>query len=185
MNESHDNLLTQALESVPQAPLPPGFVNRVMTRIEPAPLPPRFRLQFVDLAVPAFASLLLVTLILLAAQTDWLPLLLGGGVGGVEEGVEGVWGVVGVLALGQPESNRQAQATAARRASTGPGLLFDIICPDQFFRRYRLLALEAGTEPDVAQIAQQAQRHVVQLGVVVQPLQVFHPAARIHVEFYQ
>ena len=78
MNESHDNLLTQALESVPQAPLPPGFVNRVMTRIEPAPLPPRFRLQFVDLAVPAFASLLLVTLILLAAQTDWLPLLLGG-----------------------------------------------------------------------------------------------------------
>ena len=78
MNESHDNLLTQALESVPQAPLPPGFVNRVMTRIEPAPLPPRFRLQFVDLAVPAFASLLLVTLILLAAQTDWLTLLLGG-----------------------------------------------------------------------------------------------------------
>ena len=114
-----------------------------------------------------------------------LPLLLGGGVGGVEEGVDGVWGVVGVLALGQPESNRQAQATAARRASTGPGLLFDIICPDQFFRRYRLLALEAGTEPDVAQIAQQAQRHVVQVGVVVQPLQVLHPAARIHVEFYQ
>lgn len=78
MNELHDNLLTQVLESYPQAPLPSGFVNRVMAEIEPAPLPPRFRLQFVDLAVPAFASLLLVTLILLAAQTDWLPLLLGG-----------------------------------------------------------------------------------------------------------
>ncbi|MEZ4514592.1 MAG: hypothetical protein R3C62_22195 [Chloroflexota bacterium] len=77
MNELHDDLLTQALESYPQAPLPPGFMRRVMAQIEPAPLP-RFRLQFVDLAVPAFASLLLVTLILLAAQTDWLPLLLGG-----------------------------------------------------------------------------------------------------------
>lgn len=76
MNELHDDLLTQALESYPQAPLPPGFMRRVMAQIEPAPLP-RFRLQFVDLAVPAFASLLLVTLILLAAQTDWLPLLLG------------------------------------------------------------------------------------------------------------
>lgn len=78
MNELHDNLLTQVLESYPQAPLPSGFVNRVMAQIEPAPLPPRFQLQFVDLAVPAFASLLLVTLILLAAQTDWLPLLLQG-----------------------------------------------------------------------------------------------------------
>lgn len=77
MNELHDDLLTQALESYPQAPLPPGFMRRVMAQIEPAPLP-RFRLQFVDLAVPAFASLLLVMLILLAAQTDWLPLLLGG-----------------------------------------------------------------------------------------------------------
>lgn len=29
------------------------------------------------------------------------------------EGVEGVWGVVGLLALGQPASNRQAQASPA------------------------------------------------------------------------
>lgn len=78
MNELDDHLLTQALESYPLAPLPPGFVHRVMARIEPAPLLPRFRLQFVDLAVPAFASLLLVLLILLAAQTDWLLLLWDG-----------------------------------------------------------------------------------------------------------
>lgn len=76
MNESfeHDLLLNQVLDDYPQAALPAGFVGRVLARIEPAP----FRLQFLDVAVPAFVSLLVVTIILLAAQTDWLPLLLGG-----------------------------------------------------------------------------------------------------------
>jgi hypothetical protein len=80
MNESfeQDQLLNQVLNDYPQAALPAGFVGRVLARIEPAPRPSPFRLQFLDVAVPAFVSLLVVTIILLAAQTDWLPLLLGG-----------------------------------------------------------------------------------------------------------
>lgn len=54
---------------------------------------------------------------LLEELLDGLPLLLGGGVGGVELGVEGVWGVVGVLALGQPASSRQVPAMTASCAS--------------------------------------------------------------------
>lgn len=79
MNEfsEKDVLLDQVLAEYPQAALPPGFVGRVMAQIETAPvsLPVRFQLQFVDLAVPTFVSLLLVGIILLAAQTDWLLLL--------------------------------------------------------------------------------------------------------------
>lgn len=64
---------------------------------------------------------LLLELLLLAVDElllGGLPLLLGGGAGGgvgggVELGVEGVCGVVGLLALGQPLSSRQAQASPA------------------------------------------------------------------------
>ena len=47
-----------ALESYPQAPLPARFLQRTMQRIRP-----RFRLEFLDLALPDFITLFLTTLI--------------------------------------------------------------------------------------------------------------------------
>lgn len=78
MNEQFEQELVQALDAYPQAELPPAFVARVMARVEreTAVQPAPFQLQFLDWAIPAFVSLLLVTIIVLAGQTDWLTLLL-------------------------------------------------------------------------------------------------------------
>jgi len=55
-----DNSLDAAIESYPLAPLPSGFVNRLMAQVEQEPRAvdlPRFRLQFLDVALPAFLAL--------------------------------------------------------------------------------------------------------------------------------
>jgi hypothetical protein len=62
MSESNnrDSILDAAIESYPPAPLPSGFVNRVMAQVRQQPqaiVPPRFRLQFLDVALPAFLAL--------------------------------------------------------------------------------------------------------------------------------
>ncbi len=55
-----DPLIDAALDSVPLSPTPPGFRRRVMSQIAQAQVkrvkskPPEFRLDFLDLALPAF-----------------------------------------------------------------------------------------------------------------------------------
>lgn len=46
-----DPLLDTAFDSYPLAPLPAGFIRRTMARIQPRP---RFRLEFLDFALPGF-----------------------------------------------------------------------------------------------------------------------------------
>jgi hypothetical protein len=62
MSESNDqdSCLDAAIETYPLAPLPSGFVNRVMAQVKQQPqaiVRPRFRLQFLDVALPAFMAL--------------------------------------------------------------------------------------------------------------------------------
>lgn len=64
MNEL-DPLIDAALESYPKAPLPPRFVRRTMAAIRAAHRP-RFRLEFLDLALPGFLALFAATLVGLA-----------------------------------------------------------------------------------------------------------------------
>ncbi len=52
-----DPRIPLALDNLPAAPLPPGFVRKTMARL-PARRP-RFRLEFVDVAVPAFLTMFL------------------------------------------------------------------------------------------------------------------------------
>jgi hypothetical protein len=96
---------------------------------------------------------------------EGLPLLPGGGGGGVELGVDGVWGVVGVLALGQPPSNRQTAAIPASWVSNRAVLWFDVICPDQFFGPHRLSCHETGAKFRIAQHPHQAGRRVLDVFV--------------------
>ncbi|MDX1436718.1 MAG: hypothetical protein R3335_07905 [Anaerolineales bacterium] len=49
-----DPNIVDALRRRPPAPLPESFVGRVMAHIEP--VRPRFRLEFLDIAVPAFMA---------------------------------------------------------------------------------------------------------------------------------
>lgn len=60
MNDS-DPLIDAALDSYPLAPLPPHFVRRTMAGVR-AGIRPRFRLEFLDLALPVFFILFAVTL---------------------------------------------------------------------------------------------------------------------------
>jgi hypothetical protein len=53
MNAS-DSQIDSALDSYPLVPLPPRFIQRTMARIHPRP---RFHLEFLDLALPAFIIL--------------------------------------------------------------------------------------------------------------------------------
>ncbi len=49
--------LDEAINSYPLTPLPPGFAQRVMVEVSRTPqLEARFRLQFIDLALPAFMT---------------------------------------------------------------------------------------------------------------------------------
>jgi hypothetical protein len=50
----NDPRMDAALDSYPLTPLPPDFIKRTMGRVKAAP---RFRLHFVDLALPVFFSL--------------------------------------------------------------------------------------------------------------------------------
>lgn len=84
MNEQIDQdiVLEMMLTELPQAPLPPGFVANVMARVEheaeakTAVVVPRFRLQFLDWALPTFIALFLGIVFVLVGQTDWLTSLL-------------------------------------------------------------------------------------------------------------
>jgi len=58
-----DHLIDSALNSYPLASLPSRFVQRTMARIQPRP---RFHLEFLDLALPAFIIIFGITVIGLA-----------------------------------------------------------------------------------------------------------------------
>ena len=63
MNQAkrENDLLQSAVESYPLTPLPDGFVGRVMLQVRrdtQAVVLPKFRLQFLDVALPAFLALL-------------------------------------------------------------------------------------------------------------------------------
>lgn len=51
-DERYDRMIDTAIESYPLAPLPKDFVSRTMQRVAP----PKFRLKFVDIAIPLFFS---------------------------------------------------------------------------------------------------------------------------------
>lgn len=62
MSESNerDSILDAAIESYPLAPLPSGFVGRIMAQVGQQSqdiVLPRFQLQFLDVALPAFLAL--------------------------------------------------------------------------------------------------------------------------------
>lgn len=79
MNET-DRLIDAALDSYPLVPLPPRFVQRSMAAVR-AVSRPRFRLEFLDLALPGFVILFTSTLALLGfwllnvLQPRWLLIL--------------------------------------------------------------------------------------------------------------
>ena len=49
-----ERIIDNAIETYPLEDLPSGFVRRTMAQIEP---PPRFKLTFMDLALPAFFAI--------------------------------------------------------------------------------------------------------------------------------
>jgi hypothetical protein len=51
----YDSRIDEALDSLPLVPLPVGFTSRVLAKIEHPQM--RFRLTFLDLALPAFFTL--------------------------------------------------------------------------------------------------------------------------------
>jgi hypothetical protein len=68
MNEfnDQDSFLDAAIETYPLAPLPTDFVSRVMTQVGQQPqviILPRFKLQFLDVALPAFMALFALLLV--------------------------------------------------------------------------------------------------------------------------
>jgi len=107
----------------------------------------------------------------------------GGGVDGVVLGVDGVCGAVGVLALGQPPSNRQAQAIPASFGSVAKISLRDVISPDKFFCLHWLPRFIARAEYGFAQFAHQAVGLVVSVSVAILAHQVGHPALGADPEF--
>jgi hypothetical protein len=66
MNETQQQaaLLDAALDAYPLTPLPAGFVRATMARLAPV-APIRFRLHFLDVALPFGSALLMVTLLAL------------------------------------------------------------------------------------------------------------------------
>jgi len=59
-NPQIDMQIDLALNTYPLAPLPPGFIKHTMGRILPKP---RFHLEFLDLALPAFIIFFVVIII--------------------------------------------------------------------------------------------------------------------------
>jgi hypothetical protein len=60
-----DAQLDHALNQLPLAPLPSGFVQQVMTRVPQSAEPVRFQLEFFDWAIPLFTAVFTLILILL------------------------------------------------------------------------------------------------------------------------
>jgi hypothetical protein len=54
-----DSLIDAAFDSYPLAPLPPRFTRRTMAHIFPRP---RFRLEFLDLALPVFTTIFFISM---------------------------------------------------------------------------------------------------------------------------
>lgn len=85
LNRQQDALLGSALNELPLAPLPPEFTTQVMTTIHSAKrevlsdAPIRFRLQFLDIALALFWSLVLAFVWTITLwwtgllRLDWLP----------------------------------------------------------------------------------------------------------------
>ncbi len=96
-------------------------------------------------------------------------------VGGEALGVAGGWGMVGLLALGQPLSNRQAEAATAAAPSNRVNSLVYVIGPDQFICPRRLARDETGPEMRIAQVPHQPNCRTIGLRVLIQALQVNHP----------
>lgn len=79
-----DHVLDAAIDSYPLAPVPSGLVRRTLARIQPRPVP-RFRLEFLDIAVPLFIVLFGILTIWAAFWTlnyispywmlEWIPRL--------------------------------------------------------------------------------------------------------------
>ena len=95
-------------------------------------------------------------------------------VGGEALGVAGGWGMVGLLALGQPLSNRQAEAATAAPSNRVNSLVY-VIGPDQFICPRRLARDETGPEMRIAQVPHQPNCRTIGLRVLIQALQVNHP----------
>ena len=84
MNDEHqfpETIIDESLQSYPQAALPPGFMNRIMTQVEAMPRiqPERFRLHFLDIVL-ALCLGSVVTIVLVAifgyfgiVNLSWLP----------------------------------------------------------------------------------------------------------------
>jgi len=92
--------------------------------------------------------------------------------------------VVGLLALGQPLSSRQIQASPPSLRSRSQMVLFNVKCPDNFFRLYWLSCLETRPELRFAQRTHQAgARRGVAFLTFIQALQIDHSSALTHAEF--
>ena len=111
-----------------------------------------------------------------------LPLLLGG-VEALGLGGEGVCGVVGLLALGQPLSNRQAQASVPNLEISPPYALFNVKCPDKFVCPCWLATLKTGPKLCLPQLTHQSVGLAVADVVVIHALQVYHSPAIADPEF--
>jgi len=89
-NQEHDALLDSALNELTIVPLPPDFTNQIMANVHAANAQPaqryavpaasiRYRLQFLDIALALFWSLVLVFIWMIALwwtgliRLDWLP----------------------------------------------------------------------------------------------------------------
>lgn len=70
-----EEMIDEALNSYEPEPLPPDFVNQVMSRLKPVALPAdqiRFRLDVLDIAIPYFAASFMVVLLFLLRNWERL-----------------------------------------------------------------------------------------------------------------
>jgi len=83
MVSAQEQLLDQALTTLPLAPLPAGFTACVMAQIEQQThmAPVRFRLDFLDWALPTFTAVFVLVVWLLLQNTAAAPVsdILAGG----------------------------------------------------------------------------------------------------------
>lgn len=97
----------------------------------------------------------------------------------------GTCGVVGLLALGQPASNRQAQASASGAVNPATALLLSLlefILLGHVFRNHWLAHRQRGAEPGLPQFAHDAIYQTAAQLVLIHPLQVSYLALGVHCE---
>lgn len=103
--------------------------------------------------------------------------LLEEGEDGLELGVEGVCGVVGLLALGQPLSSRQAQASPASCNAGRDFPLINNVGFDNVFRLYWLARLKTGPKSHLTHFPHQAVRTAYIDFIFVNPVQAEYLAS--------